>query len=141
MEDSVALAGAKRQIQSLQKRGRYKEAGCLKRRKKLAGFPVEDLCPRCGKEPEAALHRFWQCEHNNTLKSQWKPDKEEQDDEEEGRREKDHAEHEKEGKHKQDSSASNSAVGDKLSNLIMITLIPLTSWNPWTLSQGRCLAG
>jgi hypothetical protein len=82
--EGVELRGAKRHIHSLRKRGRCEEVGCLKgivcgtywtrRRKKMGGFHVDDVRPRCGQEPETASRRFWRCEHNETLKEKRVPD-------------------------------------------------------------------
>lgn len=40
---------------------------------KLAGFPVNEMCPRCGMEPETATHRCWQCHQNIALQHLWTP--------------------------------------------------------------------
>ena len=83
MEDGAELSGARRHLNSLTKRARYKEAGCLqsivcgtiwtRERKSQAGFDVNIICPRCGQEPESEVHRFWACVHNKVLAESWRP--------------------------------------------------------------------
>ncbi len=40
-------------------------------RKKNAKIDVNPICPRCGKAEETAMHRFWECEHNDILEEEW----------------------------------------------------------------------
>ncbi len=82
LQDGACLGSARRHIHSLQKRGRHKEAGCLRGvvcgtfwpalRKREARMEINPICPRCGKAEETATHRFWQCEHNAILEKEWK---------------------------------------------------------------------
>eukprot|EP00974_Lingulodinium_polyedra_P076095 7368586-Lingulodinium_polyedra.AAC.1 len=61
-------------LRKLEKKGRLDWQGAMTalvvgatwpmQRRVDAGLPVLSLCPRCGKHPETAVHRYWECERN-----------------------------------------------------------------------------
>ncbi len=84
LEQGADLKSARRHVRWLQKKGKHKEAGCLRglvcaniwpgERKLETRYDVDPVCPRCGKATETAQHRFWECEHNGVLFDQWNQD-------------------------------------------------------------------
>ena len=74
LEEGADLVQARRHYNRLKKRGQHSLAGILlsvlsggywtNERKAAAFKGLSPLCPRCQKEPESALHRFWTCPCN-----------------------------------------------------------------------------
>ena len=78
MEQGVDLSVGKRLLTSLRRQGQCGPAGVLKctleggqwtqdRIWQASGGKGSNICPRCGKDPETAKHRYYECEANERI--------------------------------------------------------------------------